>query len=578
MKAQTLRHSGAFPEIRRPLMAPIFAGLITGLFFLLAMTASAADRATAAKERKAARQATREKKARKQDAGNALFATNAPIQTFHVEVAAPELAALQKNVRAYVQANVRVGNEVFTNVGVHLKGNGSFRPLNDKPSLVIKFDHYVPRQELYGLGRIALNNASQDPTFLADFMANAMFADADVPVSRVTHGRVTFNGRDLGLYVLVEAQNKEFLKRSFRNSSGNLYEAYLQDVDQKMDQDHGDDVSQADREQLAAVTRIVDATERWTKLQEVLDVDRYVSHLACEIFTSHVDGYAYSRNNYRIYRNPDTGRFTFIGHGVDWAFQNSGVSIRPPLGSLVTRAVLTTTPGAKLFRERFGTLFTNAFNLEIMTNRVHAAVGRLVADARSTNETKQFLGYGAEMNRRLVARWQNITNQLYAPPPITLRFNERGVAKLGDWKTKTDRSSPPVAHEKGTDASRHFLRLSASGNASNVMHVGSWRMKVLLAPGKYVFEGDLRVAGVVSMTNELGLGAGLRISGGKRPNNKLEGDAPWTHVEYPIQIEGMENEVELVCELRALKGEAWFDADSLRLRRLPEVSASPSNK
>jgi spore coat protein CotH len=577
MNAYPLRREGLSPVVRSFCRLPAMASIAV-LLFLCATTSAAADRATAAKERKAARQATREKKLKKQDASEAVFATNAPIHTFHVEVSAPELAALQKNVRAYVRANVRVGSEVFTNVGVHLKGNGSFRPLNDKPSLVIKFDHFVPRQEFSGLGRIALNNASQDPTFLADFIANSMFADAGVPVSRVTHARVKFNERDLGLYVLVEAQNKEFLKRSFRNSAGNLYEAYLQDVDQKMDQDHGSDMTQADRQRLAEVTKIANAAERWPKLHEVLDVDRYVSHLVCELFTSHVDGYAYSRNNYRIYGNADTGRFTFIGHGVDWAFQNSGVSIRPPMGSLVTRAVLTTMPGARLFRERFGTLFTNVFDLGVLTNRVNAAVGRLVADARSTNEVKQFQGYGAEMNRRLVARRQNITNQLYAPPAITLSFNDRGMARLNDWKTKTDKSSPPVTHEKGTEASRRFLRVSASGNSSNAMHVGSWRMKVLLAPGKYVFEGDLRAAGIVSKTNDLGLGAGLRISGGKRPNNKLEGNAPWTHVEYPIQIEGLENEVELVCELRALKGEVWFDADSLRLRRLPEVSATSSNK
>ena len=87
--------------------------------------------------------------------------------------------------------------------------------------------------------------------------------------------------------------------------------------------------------------KIPDAAERWTKLQQVLDVDRYVSHLVCELFTSHTDGYAMSRNNYRIYNNPDEDRFTFIGHGIDWGFQNTGVSIRPPLNALVTKAVLT---------------------------------------------------------------------------------------------------------------------------------------------------------------------------------------------------------------------------------------------
>src|SRR5687768_7537342 len=181
-----------------------------------------------------------------------------------------------------------------------------------------------------------------------------------------------------------------------------------------MDQDNGNDTSQKDRKRLAEVVKIPDVAQRWAKLPEVLDVDRYVSHLVCEIFTSHIDGYAMNRNNYRIYQNPATGRFTFIGHGVDWGFQNTGVAANPPQNSLVTKAILGTPEGAKLFRERRATLFTNAFRLDVLTNRVNVAVARLVAHAKSTNEAKDFLRYGAEMNTRLVNRWQNLTNQLYA--------------------------------------------------------------------------------------------------------------------------------------------------------------------
>ncbi len=535
------------------------------IFFLFLLSATLSASA-AAKDPKFRKQ-PKAPKAAKNDPGTALFATNAPIRTFNIQLDTNELAALQKDIRAYARGKVTVDGQAFAEVGVHLKGNGSFRPLNEKPSLVLKFDRFVPDQEFCGLTKIALNNSSQDPTYLADFIANAMFADANVPVSRVTHARVAFNGRDLGLYVLVEVHNKEFLKRWFRNADGNLYEAYLQDVDQQIDQDHGDDKSQADRKRFAEVTKIPDSAERWTKLQEVLDVDRYASHLVCEIFTSHVDGYAMNRNNYRIYDNPDTGRFTFLGHGVDWAFGNTGFSIRPPLGSLVTKAVMTSGPGAKLFRDQFGTLFTNAFALDLVTNRVNAAVGRLIAQARGTNEAKEFLGYGTEMNRRLIARWQNITNQYYGPPPITLHFDSNGIAKLSGWRTKTDKGSPPATHEQTTEGSRRVMHISAAGNPSNALHVASWRTKVLLPPGKYMFEGELRGTGIVTKTNEIGLGAGLRVSLGKRPGNKLEGDAPWTRVGYDINIEGAESDVDLVCELRALKGEVWFDAESLRVRR-----------
>jgi spore coat protein H len=539
--------------------------IVRALF--LACLALAFSHATAA-ERASAYASKKPAKAKKSDASELLFATNAPLRTFKVDISTNEFAALQKDVRAYVRCTVTVGDEVFRNVGVHLKGNGSFRPLHEKPSLVLRFDRFVPGQKFLGLTKLALNSSSQDGTFLADYMANSLFRDANVPVSRVTHARVTLNGRELGLYVLVESQNKEFLRRHFGNSDGSLYEAYLADVDSQMDQDHGDDTTQSDRKRLAEAVKIPDPSERWAKLHDVLDVDRYVSHLVCELFTSHTDGYAMNRNNYRIYHNPHTGRFTFIGHGVDWAFANTGVGVlRPPLNALVTKAVLTTREGSQLYKERLGTLFTNAFRLEVLTNRVHTMVGRLVAHAQNTNEVNDFRRYGAEMNARLVARWQNITNQLYGPPPVTLAFDQDGVARLSGWRQKTDEKSKPAAHAQAVEGSRRVMHITATNGPT----IASWRTKVALEPGQYVFEGQLRAQGVTTFTNETGLGAGLRISGEKR-TNEFAGDLPWTPVRYEFAVEGMERDVELVCELRAITGQVWFDQEALRLKR---VRATP---
>jgi spore coat protein H len=536
-------------------LIPIFA-----LLLALATGASKSDKG------KALRDPAKPSKEKKSDPSNALFATNAPILTFKIDVSGGEWAALQKDNRAYVRGSVSVGEQVFKDVGIRLKGNGSFRPLNEKPSLVVKFDRYVPDQTCFGETKIALNSSSQDGTYLADFIANGLFRDANVPVSRVTHARLILNGRALGIYVLVEMHNKEFLKRWFGNARGNLYEAYLADIDSQMDQDNGDDRSQNDRKKFAEVLKIPDPAERWAKLPQVLDVDRYLSHLVCEIFTSHTDGYAMNRNNYRIYHNPDTDRFTFIGHGVDWAFANGAVAITPAPNALVTKAVMTSGAGRKLFNERFGTLLTNAYRLEVLTNRVNASVARLVAHAQNTNEAKDFLRYGSEMNARLVNRWQFITNKLYGPPPIQLAFDRDGMARLNGWSRKTDKESQPALHKRGVEGSRHVLHISATNGPC----FASWRTRVALQPGQYVFEGELRTAGIIAQTNktEIGVGAGLRISGGKRTNDFVVGDAPWQRFQYAM-TRGNDDpeEVELVCELRAMKGDVWFDEDSLRIVR-----------
>src|SRR5258705_1876768 len=308
--------------------------------------------------------------------GQELFA-DGRVRTFKVELTDSALATLKKNERAYVPATVTQGRRVIKEAGVHLKGMGSFQPFHQKPSLAVKFDKYTPDQRYLGLSKLFLNNSAQDSTFLAELMATQMFRDAGLPAARVTHAFVELNGRKLGLCVLIEAMNKDFLKQYFKNAKGNLYEAYLQDIDQQLDLDGGTDNGQADRKHLLEICNLPNPAERWSRLPEVLDVDKYLSHCAIEMFVAHTDGYALNRNNYRLYHHPQTGRFTMIPHGLDWGFQNAGAPVQPPPNSIITRAVLGTPEGRKAFRERRSQLFTQLYRLDLFSNRVESAVAKL---------------------------------------------------------------------------------------------------------------------------------------------------------------------------------------------------------
>lgn len=491
--------------------------------------------------------------------GHELF-SDGRVRTFKVELTESALATLKKNERAYVQATVTEGSTVFKEAGVHLKGMGSFQPFHQKPSLAVKFDKYTPDQRYLGLSKLFLNNSSQDSTFLAELMSTQMFRDAGLPAARVTHAFVELNGRKLGLYVLIEAMNKDFLKQYFKNPKGNLYEAYLQDIDQQLDLDGGTDNGQADRKHLLEICNISNPAERWSRLPEVLDVDKYLSHCAIEMFVAHTDGYALNRNNYRLYHDPQTDRFTMIPHGLDWGFQNSGAPVQPPPNSIITRAVLGTTEGRKAFRERRSQLFARTYHLDLFSNRVESAVAKLKTAAHDTNEVKQFEDYGREMNRRIAARYLFVSNQLALPEPQPLRFDAAGVAELTDWRP-LKRSGDGVLEQTQSEGRKTLHIKSASEGI-----VGSWRLRVSLPAGKFRFTGEARAEKIVGDSNDAAAGAGLRISGGKLAG-KLTGDAAWAPLEHTFETTYEGEEKELVCELHARQGEVWFDAQSLRLIR-----------
>ena len=202
------------------------------------------------------------------------FFADRKVRLIEIELAEPAMAALRNNPRSYVIGNVLEGAQTFTNVGIHLKGMGSFRRLDEKPSFVLKFDKFLPDREYCGLTKLMLNNSVQDQTYLAELLATGLFRDAGVPAARVTHVRVRLNGQDLGLYTAIEAMNKKFLKRNFKNNNGNLYEGYLHDINTRMDQDNGDDTSQSDVRMLLAACRIPDLAQRFGRLDRVLDTTR----------------------------------------------------------------------------------------------------------------------------------------------------------------------------------------------------------------------------------------------------------------------------------------------------------------
>src|SRR6185503_10101718 len=197
-------------------------------------------------------------------AGEDLFATH-PVWRIEIELTPQNIDRLRSESRKAVPASIRAFGEVLRDAGVHLKGTGSYRPIDDKPSFTVDFAKFVRGQSLRGLQKLHLNNSVQDTTYLKEQIASELFRAAHVPVPRVAHAWVTLNGRELGLYVLKEGFSREFLSRHFESADGNLYDTDDgHDVDQPMKRHLGQDSTddQADLQRLAAAAMEPDLSRR----------------------------------------------------------------------------------------------------------------------------------------------------------------------------------------------------------------------------------------------------------------------------------------------------------------------------
>jgi spore coat protein H len=350
--------------------------------------------------------------AERRPAGDELFSDPA-IRHFKIDIADPELQKLRRDHKTYVRATVTAGEQTFKEVAVRLKGEGSFRPIDDRPSFAVKFDEFEPGQRYCGLNKIMLNNSSQDRSYLSEYLCTSLYRDADVPAPRATFARVTFNGRELGFYVLIEAQNKTFLKQHFANPNGVLYEGYARDIDKELEHDSGPPSDQSDVRALVAAARLP-ADQRLPELRKLIDIDRLISFLAVGMLIAQHDSYALNHNNYRLYRDPDSGRFTMIAHGIDGSFTQNTMPIDPPPRYILAKAIMETPETRRLYRERIGHLFTNVFKLDVMTNRLHAAGARLYQGAINEYERTNITARTIRFVDRVKERHQNVSQQLAA--------------------------------------------------------------------------------------------------------------------------------------------------------------------
>ncbi|HEX2872609.1 MAG TPA: CotH kinase family protein [Polyangiaceae bacterium] len=259
----------------------------------------------------------------------------AKLPRFDLELPAASVAALKQDPDTYVTGSLKYGDEVVSNIGVRIKGEGSLRTLDEKAAFKLKFDEFVPKQSFHSLRRMTLNNMVEDPSFLAERLAFHFFRAQKLPAPRCNSALVYVNGQFFGVYANVEAEDKTFLRRWFADDGGNLYEEGQVDFtpgnETAFDLETNEEAN--DRSDLVALIGAVSNAKPASYMTDVgaqLDMTHFLAFTAAEAAVNQWDMYAYTvfyPNNFRIYRDPTTQKFTMLPWGMDMSmkpFRDSG--------------------------------------------------------------------------------------------------------------------------------------------------------------------------------------------------------------------------------------------------------------
>lgn len=230
-------------------------------------------------------------------------------------------------------------------VGIRLKGTGSFRGFDRKAAFKVKFDKYVKSQTFFGLTKLTLNNMVQDPSMLHETLAYELFRGLGVPASRTGFADVSVNGVDYGVYLDIETLDKVSLPLRFA-STRHLYEADTPGVDVEpgragdfeVQEGSGSDLT--DLEALIAVAN--SGSGDWSDGMAVADLTEMTRMWAVERYIGDWDGYAgqadkeaeaFRPNNYYLH-DELAGPFRMIPWGTDQTWEKH-MEFDEPAGGLM---------------------------------------------------------------------------------------------------------------------------------------------------------------------------------------------------------------------------------------------------
>lgn len=206
---------------------------------------------------------------------------------------------------SYVHCGVSFMGETFPDAACRLRGSPQYWHEEKKPQLKVKFNRWDPDGRFLGMRSFNLEYLYTQDAPVRDRVAMWVMRKAGLPAPRVGHVRVTMDGKDRGLYMVIEPVDREFLEAWFAEPDGNLYEGgWLKETNE-------DDPNICDMQAANDLVTLEelgqDHSEFRGALARIMDVGQVIRVMAAETVFPTVDNLANGSTNFYFYHHPGQG-------------------------------------------------------------------------------------------------------------------------------------------------------------------------------------------------------------------------------------------------------------------------------
>lgn len=221
---------------------------------------------------------------------------------------------------AFIYEGVR-----YEPIGVRLKGENSFLPVDEKPSLKLKFDKYV-NLDFGGLDELTLNNMSNDYSMMHERVAYRMMREAGIPASRCSHSELILNGDDYGTYAVLENVDKKMMKNWVDDPDGVgiMFEVWDVDFYDQYIPYFQLEFGEEDRTHLQGVADALEGSgqDSIDDASVYVDYDQFIWFYAVETIIGQYDSYPFASpgDDAHVYVDPNQDRLIWLPHGMDETF------------------------------------------------------------------------------------------------------------------------------------------------------------------------------------------------------------------------------------------------------------------
>jgi len=317
--------------------------------------------------------------------------------------------------RTWRRAVLEWRGEVWNDVAVRAAGQRSRVPGNPKPSIRIKFNHFIPHRKFHSrfLTGVRLTSDTNDPSMMRRRLEDGVYRATGLPMPRCVHARLYVNDAYKGLFQVEERLNRGFAERHFGSHINQMYD-FLPDAEAFAG--HNDDVTWAGPDPnlyvphlFAPQLRELDPanpdvkvafpeevrdfvqtvnTQPWATIAKSVDIESFCRFMAAEVMTGESDAYVATRvsgtppfrsSNFRIYPDPRSGKWIVLAWDREEGYWVTRDSILTGFDQrILTRNLILADPSTlDRYRAILGDLVRGPASVASMNQRIDFIVNQV---------------------------------------------------------------------------------------------------------------------------------------------------------------------------------------------------------